>query len=1019
MMNLKPFSPKTLARSLFLSSPYTLLISHFSTSPNYPAHPHSSARRYEEESKNVRVSVWWDFENCNVPAGVNVFKVANTITAAIRSCGIKGSIQITAFGDVLQLSRANQEALSSTGISLSHVPNGRKNSADRSLLMDLMYWVSQNPPPAHLFLISSDRDFASILHRLRMSNYNILLASTENAPSVLCSAASIMWQWNTLLKGENLTVRHFNQPPDGPFGSWYGHYKVPLQDPFSVVQESACSWIDEFPDASSSKIRPVPKAVTKQVRHILNLYPKGLSITDLRTELSKSNVSVDKDLFGYKKFSRFLLSMPHILKLQSRDDGQFLVRGIPPKSPEPYEFSSGTSSGPANKNGEQYLTSSKSTDEGRSVIAAVDEKSKLPPSPEVNGEASRKLQQLPPIYKKVVKMDVEEPSEKVQRPPQVGTKIVEVVNTQATEGHMPTVVKQDTASEVGFLRKMWHRWFGSYHSGSQVSCYDVPEVVSNSGIISEKKSGNTLEKCCTSGEISEKAEIMEKLKESQSQDADTVQPVSFSSSGDDSALDNKTATSAEKFSDKAATSPGFFIRIVNWCTFWRSSPNSDKLGDQSSDRLKQIKNHSGKHEVFTKDFFWNDIESFLHMPRGSFVVSESRTREHMAQNLQKEGPLVLRSLGDSDLLHLVDLLISEKKWVEECPSLMSPFKLTQPEGLKSSSGPHAAKGLRSIFLGTASPEQVEKKFENISHTGVSSPITNRKPSDKSRSEILVDCQKLVEEVLKEHPEGYNMGTFRKLFFERYGYILDTQKLGYRKLASLLQVMPGLKIESCYIVPSGKRPKMSGMEAAVPTIYEDNACLSLAISDDESSEASKKYDDFDSQWEELGPVAKPSSDRTELQSVVSRTTEETSRLLHPYYEPSLSDDEFSDSEGETSYPTQPEGRGKPGVHDEDSSLLQILDSCYSRKERSNRNEEPANADDSFECSTNSLMQLGMSGGGSKSRTSSGNDRRKQRFQKSYTFVSEPLENNKDTLIDGILGSLKKGESRNAELKGFKE
>jgi len=69
--------------------------------------------------------VWWDFENCHLPSGVNVYRVSQAITAAVRGNGIKGPIQITAFGDVLQLSRANQEALSSTGINLAHIPNGR------------------------------------------------------------------------------------------------------------------------------------------------------------------------------------------------------------------------------------------------------------------------------------------------------------------------------------------------------------------------------------------------------------------------------------------------------------------------------------------------------------------------------------------------------------------------------------------------------------------------------------------------------------------------------------------------------------------------------------------------------------------------------------------------------------------------------------------------------------------------------------------------------------------------------
>lgn len=68
--------------------------------------------------------MWWDIENCGVPSGSNVFKISQSIMAAVRTNGIKGPVQISAFGDVLCLSRANQEALSITGINLIHIPNG-------------------------------------------------------------------------------------------------------------------------------------------------------------------------------------------------------------------------------------------------------------------------------------------------------------------------------------------------------------------------------------------------------------------------------------------------------------------------------------------------------------------------------------------------------------------------------------------------------------------------------------------------------------------------------------------------------------------------------------------------------------------------------------------------------------------------------------------------------------------------------------------------------------------------------
>ena len=83
------------------------------------------------------------------------------------------------------------------------------------------------------------------------------------------------------------------------------------------------------------------------------------------------------------------------------------------------------------------------------------------------------------------------------------------------------------------------------------------------------------------------------------------------------------------------------------------------------EKKNQINNHSKKLDCFLEDSFWNDIESFMATTKGSILVSQSRTMEQIAQNLCKEGPLILGSLTKTDLLHLIDLLTSDKKWVEE------------------------------------------------------------------------------------------------------------------------------------------------------------------------------------------------------------------------------------------------------------------------------------------------------------------------------------------------------------------
>ncbi|KAG8478678.1 hypothetical protein CXB51_028512 [Gossypium anomalum] len=1009
-MKLKHVHLRTLLS--FSSSPsspslysFSIFISHFSTSHNPPLLSYSSSWRHEEVSRHVKVSVWWDFENCNPPVGFNVYKIAHMITSAVRANGIKGPVQITAFGDILQLSRANQEALSSTGVNLAHVPQGGKNSADRSLLVDLLYWVSQNPPPAHIFLISGDRDFASVLHRLRMNNYNILLATSDSAPSVLCSAASIMWNWNALLKAENLTGKHYNHPPDGPYGSWYGHCKGPLDDPF-LVEQPACTQTEEFSESCSDSVpRTVPKAVIKHIRQILNSYPNGISIIDLRSELKKSNVSLDKNFYGYKKFSCFLSSMPHILRLQSERDGNYLIHGIFPKAGEPSKTSPCLSARPVCRTGDEHSVSSRSSGDGRRVDSGLNEKSRLHHSPEVNsGAAPGKIQQTPSANGNLVKVNAEKPQEEVQEPLPVDQKTTEASNDQVPESVHNHVLEQDSASKVSFIRKVWQRWFagsdytraGKDHDKLAGKDYDLPGKPGDSADITEKRNKNTLKKCI---EVSSDREGMKVECEEKSH----VVPYSLtiSSSSNDSTFDTKaTDEASENPSGKGA---GLFNWIASRCKFWRSSKDSEVSSDQSYEKLNQTNTNTLKHEVFKQGSFWEDMEILIDSLRGSLFVTQSRTREEMAENLLKEGPFVLRSLSNTDLLHLVDLLISDKKWIEECPSQASPFKITKAAGKSPSLGhSHASNGLRSIFMRTPSQANLqtehegEKKLQNIPHSGVSSIIPDENSSDRSRFQVLSDCQNLVKDILKEHPEGHNVANFRKLFLERYGYPLDIQRLGYKKLVSVLKNVPGIKIESTYILPASMVPDDFGPETAAGNIRE-NASRALGELPDD---ATTKGDALDTTWDELGP--KRIAIRIREQRMGTKAT-------YPDY-PSLSDDEFSDSEREISSAERSGLQQKPGVDEEDSSLLQILDSWYSSKEGKDKTDNSANSEGLVDCSEYDVKPSGAAGESMKTENCLEDYGKKQRMQKKYSFVADPVGNDRDKLINVILGSLRNQVSR---------
>ncbi|KAJ6974083.1 meiosis regulator and mRNA stability factor 1-like [Populus alba x Populus x berolinensis] len=156
-----------------------------------------------EDAQYVRAktSVWWDIENCAVPRGCDPHAIAQNISSALVKMNYCGPVTISAYGDTHGINPAAQQALSSTGIGLNHVPAGVKDASDKKILVDMLFWAVDNPAPANYLLISGDRDFSNALHQLRMRKYNILLAQPKAASAALVAAAKNVWLWTSLLAG--------------------------------------------------------------------------------------------------------------------------------------------------------------------------------------------------------------------------------------------------------------------------------------------------------------------------------------------------------------------------------------------------------------------------------------------------------------------------------------------------------------------------------------------------------------------------------------------------------------------------------------------------------------------------------------------------------------------------------------------------------------------------------------------------------------------------------------------------
>ncbi|KAL0348351.1 UNVERIFIED_CONTAM: hypothetical protein Sangu_1062900, partial [Sesamum angustifolium] len=106
------------------------------------------------------VAILWDIENCPVPSDVRPEDVAGNIRMALRVHPvIDGAVTMfSAYGDFNAFPRRLREGCQRTGVKLIDVPNGRKDAADKAILVDMFLFALDNRPPSSIMLISGDVD---------------------------------------------------------------------------------------------------------------------------------------------------------------------------------------------------------------------------------------------------------------------------------------------------------------------------------------------------------------------------------------------------------------------------------------------------------------------------------------------------------------------------------------------------------------------------------------------------------------------------------------------------------------------------------------------------------------------------------------------------------------------------------------------------------------------------------------------------------------------------------------------
>ncbi|KAG6710518.1 hypothetical protein I3843_05G006400 [Carya illinoinensis] len=166
----------------------------------------TSLSHHSRSSSDGPVAILWDIENCCVPSDVRPEDVASNIRMALRVHPvIKGSVMMfSAYGDFNAFPKRVREGCQRTGVKLIDVPNGRKDAADKAILVDMFLFALDNPPPSTIMLISGDIDFSPALHILGQRGYTVILVIPSGAgvSSALTSAGKFVWDWASVAHGE-------------------------------------------------------------------------------------------------------------------------------------------------------------------------------------------------------------------------------------------------------------------------------------------------------------------------------------------------------------------------------------------------------------------------------------------------------------------------------------------------------------------------------------------------------------------------------------------------------------------------------------------------------------------------------------------------------------------------------------------------------------------------------------------------------------------------------------------------
>ena len=152
----------------------------------------------EIERGNAPMAIFWDLENMPIPASSSGRDVSTRLKTILAPYG--NLVQFRGYASIgLNLiPQQKRSDLQLSGCHLVDCPhNGRKEVADKMIIVDAMQFAYKNPDGATLCFITGDVDYAYLLAVLQQPNWRTIVISKGTMSSMLHVNCEVRMRWET------------------------------------------------------------------------------------------------------------------------------------------------------------------------------------------------------------------------------------------------------------------------------------------------------------------------------------------------------------------------------------------------------------------------------------------------------------------------------------------------------------------------------------------------------------------------------------------------------------------------------------------------------------------------------------------------------------------------------------------------------------------------------------------------------------------------------------------------------